>query len=55
MNQHAQSQLSIMSQSGDIAPKLENINLSYIAQDHSSVIILEHFVCRWQMNIITEF
>ena len=44
-----------MSQSRDIAPKLENINLSYIVQNHSSVTILKHFVYRYQMNIITEF
>ena len=55
MNKHAKSQLPIMSQRGDIAPKLENINLSYIAQNHSSVTILKHFVYGYQMNIITEF
>ena len=31
------------------------IHLSYIAQHHSSVMILNDFVYRWQMNIITEF
>ena len=39
----------------DIAPKLENTNLSFIAQNHSSVTTLKHCVYRWQMNIITEF
>ena len=55
MNQHAKSQLPLMSQSGDIAPKLENTNLSFIAQNHSSVTTLKHCVYRWQMNVITEF
>ena len=34
---------------------LENNNLSYTAQNQSSVTILKHFVYRWQMNIIAEF
>ena len=45
-----------MSQScRDTALNLENINLSYIAQNHSSVTILKHFVYRWQIDIIPEF
>ena len=34
---------------------LETNNLSYIAQNHSSVTILKHVVYRWQMNITAEF
>ena len=41
-----------MSKSGDIAPKLENINLSYIAQNHSSVTILTHFVYRYHKGYL---
>ena len=37
----------------NIAPKLENTNLSFIAQNHSSVTTLKRYVYRWQMNIIT--
>ena len=33
---------------------LENNNLSYIAQNHSSVTISKPFVYRRQMNITTE-
>ena len=33
-----------MFQSCDIAPKLENINLSYTSQNHSSITILKQFV-----------
>ena len=33
---------------------LKNYNLSYVAQNHSSVISLKYFVYRWQMNITTE-
>ena len=33
---------------------LENNNLSYVAQNHSSVPILKHFVYRWQMNITAD-
>ena len=40
------NQLPLMSQSGDIAPKLKNKNLSYTAQNHRSVTILKHFVYR---------
>ena len=39
----------------NIAPMLENNNLSYTSQNHSSVTILKHFVNRWQMNITAEF
>ena len=45
---------SNMFQSRNIAPILENNNLSYTSQNHSSVTILEHFVYRWQMNITAE-
>ena len=38
-----------------ISPMLENNNLSYTAQNHSSKTILTHFVYRWQMNITAEF
>ena len=31
---------------------LENNNLSYTSQNHSSVTILKHFVYRWEMNIL---
>ena len=34
---------------------LKNNNLSYTAQNHSSVTILNHFVNGWQMNITAEF
>ena len=34
---------------------LENNNLSYTSQNHSSVTILKHFVYRWQMNNTVEF
>ena len=33
---------------------LENNNLSYTSQNHSSVTILKQFVDRWQMNITAE-
>ena len=39
----------------EIAPMLENNNLSYTSKNHSSVTILKHFVNRWQMNITAEF
>ena len=41
----------------DIALQLENknINLSYIAQNHSSVTILKHFVYKWRIDITSEF
>ena len=38
-----------------IEPVLENINISSIEQNHSSVTILIEFVSRYQMNITTEF
>ena len=45
-----------MFQRGNIAaPILENNNLSYTSHNHSSVTILKHFVCRWQMNKTAEF
>ena len=34
---------------------LENNNLSYNSQNHSSVTILKHFVNRRQMKITAEF
>ena len=39
----------------NIAPMLENISLSYTAQNHSSVTTLYHFVYEWQMNITAKF
>ena len=39
----------------NITPMLENNNLSYTSENHSSVTVLKHFVHRWQMNITTEF
>ena len=33
----------------------KNINHSYIVQNHSCIMILKHFVYRWQMNITAEF
>ena len=44
-----------LSQSRDIAPKLENINLSYFAQNHSCVTTLKLFIFRLQMNTTAEF
>ena len=44
-----------MFQSLDMKPMLENINFSYIAQNHLSITILIHFVYRCQLNITTEF
>ena len=38
-----------------IGPMLKNNNLSYTSQNHSSVTILRHYVCSWQMNITAEF
>ena len=34
---------------------LETNNLSYTVQNQSSVMIMKHFVYRWQMNITAEF
>ena len=34
---------------------LKNSNLNYTAQNHSSVMILKHFVYRCKMNITAEF
>ena len=42
------------SQAGDIAPVLENMNLSFFAQNHSSVTRLKQFVYRCQMHNTTE-
>ena len=38
------------------ADMLENNNLSYTSQNHSSITILKHFVdtCRWQINMTAE-
>ena len=44
-----------MFQNRDIAPLLENNNLSYTAQNHSSLKIFKNVVYRWQMNITAEF
>ena len=33
----------------------QNINLSYIAKNHSSVTILKYSVYRWHMNTTAEF
>ena len=38
-----------------IEPVLENMNLSYLAQNHSSVTRLEQFVYRCQMYNTTQF
>ena len=38
----------------DMEPVLENMNLSYLAQNHSSMTRLKEFVYRCQMYNITE-
>ena len=40
--------------SRDIEPMLKNENLSYIAQNHLSITILEYLVHRWKIEITAE-
>ena len=47
--------LKSKAESRNIAPMLENNNLSYIAENHSSVTLLKHFVYRWHTYITAEF
>ena len=44
----------VCSKGRDIEPVLENINLYYLAQNHSSVTRLKQFVYRCQMYNTTE-
>ena len=46
----AESWLPNLFQSWNIAPMLEGNNLSYAAQNQSSIMILKYFVYRWQHN-----